>query len=1278
MNSSRNDTPTLSGLTSTDNLPDDTRAYIEQLSEELSLEQAVLESLYDLPESDAIEKDIATAKLRVADIKRRLKEARRKVNPTTCTSMVGQVFGRQLRDSERTQDRILSSLAVPTRKRQFESTLDARDPSNWSSAKRTTPSPGPSENDFLFDGFNRDRPEIIDLTECDDDEIPSTIIQRQRQAEERARRNKERADGDAELAKRLHGRPSPPPNGLSSLRQTQQNPVFHRMMGRSSHSSLTGHMKQEARPASGVDPHRDEFDKFRPPSRRLSGMHPQTAAVKPEPIERQYRMPGAYVNSDDERETFAPVTSQPNPRPSLPPLGSTFPLPASNTLVPRATLSTVPMNPALTPAGLGARDFRMPAIELARQASMGRQQPSQAWPPVGSHGRALEPPSNGYLPTPARQSFGAPSLGPSRPGFISNGAYYSQPGPDLEVVYPGSLSQAIKRVNKFDWDKLTDGDGNPFDTRLANYLQDFTEDPRKTEEEIQQLLSNIRPDMEIPEEDRGETPEAMKYPLYPHQQLALKWMTTMEEGTNKGGILADDMGLGKTISTLALMVSRRSSENIKTNLIIGPVALIKQWESEVKKKLKGGTHRLSTLLLHSKKRPYSEIKNYDVVLTTYGSLAAEWKRYTQHIEKMKEAAGYREEDDAELAKKCPLLHARSRFYRVILDEAQCVKNKDTQASRAVHRLTATYRWCLTGTPMMNGVSELYPLIRFLRIRPYSDYTQFQRTFRSLNPRSGGSDYSRDNAMRQLQAVLKAMMLRRMKDSMIDGKPILTLPPKTENSEYVVFSDDERQFYQELESKSQVQFNKYLRAGTVGKNYSNILVLLLRLRQACCHPHLTDFEVADAGSSDDQALARIDLAKDMDEAVVRRVKAVEAFECPICYDSVQEPLLVIPCGHDICTECLASITEKNAQDNIRSGDENGAPKCPVCRGLIDPAKVITLTIFRKVHAPEALAPEDAAPQQDGELSDSASSDDDESDTDSLGSIADFTVPENKVDEDKEEDEDADQEEVNGSGSNNNADIENDIDTVLDVALGSERSSAAKKQKKEVVKKRKKARGKAKAETKAEEFTPHKLKQLRIDADKNKEARRRYMRYLRDNWMDSSKVSQVIDILEQIQESDEKTIVFSQWTALLDMIESQLTYKLKLRFCRYTGKMSRNQRDEAVQDFVENPRTKVMLVSLRAGNAGLNLTVASRIIICDPFWNPFIEMQAVDRAHRIGQQREVKVHRILVKETVEDRILALQEKKRNLVEAALDEGQSKNVGRLSERELAYLFGVSPARR
>ena len=120
------------------------------------------------------------------------------------------------------------------------------------------------------------------------------------------------------------------------------------------------------------------------------------------------------------------------------------------------------------------------------------------------------------------------------------------------------------------------------------------------------------------------------------------------------------------------------------------------------------------------------------------------------------------------------------------------------------------------------------------------------------------------------------------------------------------------------------------------------------------------------------------------------------------------------------------------------------------------------------------------------------------------------------------------------------------------------------------------------------------------------------------------------------------------------------------------MSANARNEAVIDFTDRKDCKIMLVSLKAGNAGLNLIAASQVIILDPFWNPFVEEQAIDRAHRIGQQKPVQVHRVLVPNTVEDRILALQEKKRELIEAALDEKASQNVGRLGIRELGFLFG------
>ena len=94
---------------------------------------------------------------------------------------------------------------------------------------------------------------------------------------------------------------------------------------------------------------------------------------------------------------------------------------------------------------------------------------------------------------------------------------------------------------------------------------------------------------------------------------------------------------------------------------------------------------------------------------------------------------------------------------------------------------------------------------------------------------------------------------------------------------------------------------------------------------------------------------------------------------------------------------------------------------------------------------------------------------------------------------------------------------------------------------------------------------------------------------------------------------------------------------------------------------------------AGNAGLNLTAATNVIILEPFWNPFVEDQAIDRAHRIGQKHPVTVHRVLIAGTVEDRIQELQEKKRRLVNAALDEEGAQSTGRLSVSELRGLFGI-----
>ncbi|RDA95308.1 hypothetical protein CP533_3518 [Ophiocordyceps camponoti-saundersi (nom. inval.)] len=850
---------------------------------------------------------------------------------------------------------------------------------------------------------------------------------------------------------------------------------------------------------------------------------------------------------------------------------------------------------------------------------------------------------NAYVPQPHPRN-SALSLYPSLPyPFTQNHAHNPgsglNPRNDMFGLSPWpnrQLHDVLDRTSMFDYASKVDAEGNPLPERLANYLQHAYHDPQVTEKELEDLLNNIRPDMDIPRDNWDGTPAGLKDKLYRHQELALTWMKKMEQGTNKGGILADDMGLGKTISTLALMLARPPAHGLpKTTLIVAPVALVRQWQEEIVRKTKL-SHRLSVFIYHNKKTTVDELLRYDVVLTTYGTVAQEHGRYEKFCLENKGRSV--DMNDRATASKFPLLHPnKAKFYRVVLDEAQCIKNRKTKTAMACNYLQATHRWCLTGTPMMNSIQELFSLVQFLGIKPHCVWEKFRHDFGGLF--GGRRCEPKHNAMNRFRALLKAIMLRRKKDSKLDGKPILNLPRKTESIVHAKLSPDERGYYKQLEEKSQVQFSKYLREGTVGKNYSNILVLLLRMRQACCHPHL-NVDVDDAATTSNDAIR--DEVKNLEQRVVERIKAIEAFECPICFDAVQSPSFFIPCGHDSCRDCLARLLDNAAVTNLQDGDESDRVKCPQCRTAFDPKKCFSLETFRSVHMPKTVVKKsDSDGEESGEDDDDDDEDDDDDDDDDAtresgddvdknGNLRDFVVPDDDFSDD-------------------------DAETKKLAATAKARRKARKGKRKQV------------------EVKPTALRSLRQEALKNREAYKRFMRYLRKTWLPSAKVTECMELLKKIQEKGEKVIIFSQWTLLLDLLQVAMRREGFSNPERYDGSMSGDQRADAARSFTTDSRVRVMLVSLRAGNAGLNLTAASSVIIMDPFWNPYIEMQAIDRAHRIGQQREVSVYRILSEDTVEDRIIELQMRKKEMVEAALDETESMKIGRLNVNELRFLFNT-----
>ncbi|KAL4586411.1 hypothetical protein LXL04_011047 [Taraxacum kok-saghyz] len=681
----------------------------------------------------------------------------------------------------------------------------------------------------------------------------------------------------------------------------------------------------------------------------------------------------------------------------------------------------------------------------------------------------------------------------------------------------------------------------------------------------------------------------LSIPLFRHQKIALAWMLDKENSVAcSGGILADDQGLGKTISVIALIqmqksLSKSKSEDpspcasksesldldndsdkdfldeesnekkLKTKvsssraeeefhnvkppggtLVVCPASVLQQWDHELDEKVSEDS-KLKVLIYHGGNRTNDpdELANYDVVLTTYSIVAKEVpiddddddlddddddeevinkKRKKSQISKKKKKGKKGRKGKGALAKV--------NWHRVILDEAQTIKNFTTQVSNSCCALKAKKRWCLSGTPIQNSIDELFSYFRFLKCEPYSNYKSFCNLIKnqmSKNTNQGN---------KKLQAVLKTIMLRRTKNTIISGTPIINLPPKTIKLTPVDFSKEERAFYTKLESESRARYKAYQAAGTVRQNYANILLMLLRLRQACDHPLL----VKGVNSESVSQGSRRNAKKLPEDVRVKLLKVLESLcICVLCSDP-PEDAVVGACGHVFCHQCVSEYLTR---------DDDTCPEFSCNYQINDDVLFSKATLRSCVH------------------------DDD-----------------------------------NDDGNDDDDDVGIDLDFQSDYA--------------------------------------------------------------------SAKIKATLDIIQSSCKSYDsesegpiKAIVFSQWTRMLDLVQGSLDDNC-VEYRRLDGSMTLVSRDRAVKEFNTDPQVIVMLMSLKAGNVGLNMVAASHVILLDLWWNPATEDQAIDRAHRIGQTRPVTVTRLTIKDTVEDRILALQEEKRKMVSSAFGEDQSGSSG------------------
>jgi SNF2 family DNA or RNA helicase len=170
--------------------------------------------------------------------------------------------------------------------------------------------------------------------------------------------------------------------------------------------------------------------------------------------------------------------------------------------------------------------------------------------------------------------------------------------------------------------------------------------------------------------------------------------------------------------------------------------------------------------------------------------------------------------------------------------------------------------------------------------------------------------------------------------------------------------------------------------------------------------------------------------------------------------------------------------------------------------------------------------------------------------------------------------------------------------------------------------------------------------------------------------SGKLAALEELVDVIVAEGESVLVFSQFVECLSLVEARLEY-LGVPSLFLHGKVGAKRRTEMVDSF-QAGKVPVLLLSLKAGGVGLNLTKATHVVHYDRWWNPAVEDQATDRAHRIGQDRPVQVHRLIAEGTLEDHIASLIERKRSLAEAVVGAGESW-IGRLTNEELSVLVSL-----
>ena len=307
-------------------------------------------------------------------------------------------------------------------------------------------------------------------------------------------------------------------------------------------------------------------------------------------------------------------------------------------------------------------------------------------------------------------------------------------------------------------------------------------------------------DIQNANDDYIKVPSELNATLRRYQEVGYKWLKTLDT-YGLGGILADDMGLGKTLQVICLFLDYNvNTDEKKTSIVVCPSSLTLNWYNEINKFAPSLRAKVISGNAEERKKHIHNLEDYDIIITSYDLLKRDIETYTE-------------------------MNYEYKF--IIADEAQYIKNNNTQNFKAIKKIKAQTRFALTGTPIENSLAELWSIFDFTMPGYLYGYRKFKESFETPIIKDEDSYKTK-----KLKMLIEPFILRRIKEEVLTE-----LPEKTVTVLNSEMEEEQQKIYMSYMAEAREEVANEIVANGFEKNQMKILALLMRLRQICCHPSL---------------------------------------------------------------------------------------------------------------------------------------------------------------------------------------------------------------------------------------------------------------------------------------------------------------------------------------------------------------------------------------------------------------------------------------------------------